>query len=134
MQLSNVRRIVVEDFKQEQRETVGKLAEILNTFMDEVVSLSQGNITIENLNRTLVQIDVTIGVDGKPVGVNQINTGLSSYTGNKIVNVQSLNGGDNVISAPYIDCSYQGNGLVKINKIIGLPAGKKLRVTIEFIG
>lgn len=134
MQLSNVRRIVVEDFKQEHRETVGKLSEILNSFMDEVIELSQGNITIDNLNRTIVKADFTVDATGKPMGVSQINTGLTTYSGNKIINVQSLSGGDNVISSPYLDCTFQGNGLVKVNKITGLPAGKKLRLTIEFIG
>lgn len=134
MQISNVRRIIIEDFKQEDRETVGKLATILNQFMEEVVELSQGNIGIDNLNRSIVKVDLTIGADGKPQGVNQMNTGLTTYSGNKIIDVKSLSGGDNVLSSPYMDCAFQGNGLVKINKIVGLPTGKKLRITIEFIG
>jgi hypothetical protein len=134
VQLSNVRRIIVEDYPQDQRETVGKLAEILNSFMEEVVQLSQGNIGIDNLTRNIVKIDITVDALGKPMGVSQIQTGLTSYTGKNIVDVQSLSGGDNVISSPYLDCTYQGNGLVKVNKFTGLPAGKKLRVTIEFIG
>lgn len=134
MQLSNVRRIVVEDFKQDQREMVGKLAEILNSFMEETVTLSQGNIGIDNLTRNIVKIDITVDASGKPVGVTQIQTGLKTYTGKNIIDIQSISGGDNVISAPYLDCSFQGNGLVKVNKFIGLPPGKKIRVTIEFIG
>lgn len=133
MQLDNVRRIVVEDFKQEDRQTVEKLAEILNSFMDQVVLLSQGNIGIENLTRKIVRIDITVDANGKPMGVSQINTGLFSYAGANVINVQSLVGGENVISTPYLDCAYQGNGLVRINKFTGLPPGKKLRVTIEFI-
>lgn len=134
MQLDNVRRIVVEDYDKDSRQTVAKLAEILNPFMEQTVQLSQGNIDIDNLNRTLVKIDVTMDTTGKPQGVSQIQCGLNTYSGNKIINVQSLVGGDNVISAPYLDCSFQGNGLIKINKITGLPSGKKLRITIEFIG
>jgi hypothetical protein len=134
MQLSNVRRIIVEDFKSEDRETVGKIAEIVNAFMEEVTELSQGNITIDNLNRTIVTIDIQVNASGMPNGVSQINTGLTSFSGHKIINVQSLQGGDNVVSAPYLDCLYQGNGIIKINKFIGLSPNKKLRVTIEFIG
>lgn len=133
MQISNARRIVVEDFDKEHRPTVEKLADILNGFMEEVTDLTQGNIGIDNLTRTIVKVDVTLDTTGKPLGVNQINTGLKTYTGNNIINVQSLVGGDNVISTPYLDCMFQGNGLVKINKITGLPANKKLRITFEFI-
>lgn len=134
MQLNNVRRIVVEDYKQDHRETVAKLAEILNSFMEEVTQLSQGNIGIENLTRNIVKFDLIVDALGNPMGVSQMNIGLSSYSGKNIIDIQSLSGGANVISAPYLDCSYQGNGLVKIHRFLGLPPGKKVRITIEFIG
>jgi hypothetical protein len=133
MQLSNVRRIIVEDFPKEDRATVAKLAEVLNVFMDEVNELSQGNIDFDNLNRSKVTVDITVDASGAPVGVSQINTLLSSYSGNKVINVQSLSGGANTTAAPFLDCTYQGNGIVKVNKLYGLVAGKKTRVTFEFI-
>lgn len=134
MQIDNVRRIVIEDYPKESRETVAKLAEILNSFMDQIVDLSQGKIDFDNLNRTLIFADLSVNADFVPVGVAQINTKLNTYSGVNIVNVQSLSGGPNTVSAPYLDCTYQGNGIVKINKIYGLPVGKKCRVTFEFIG
>jgi hypothetical protein len=134
MRPSNVRRIVVEDFKSEDRETVGKLAEIINTYMDETTEVLQGNIDFDNMRRALIKADFTVDANGKPMGVSQINIGLKTYQGNHIINVQSLVGGENVVSTPYLDCTYQGNGLVKINKITGLPPGKKVRITFEFIG
>jgi hypothetical protein len=135
MQLSNTKRIIVEDFKSEDRETVAKLATILNAFMDEVIELSRKNINFDNLNRSLVTIDISVDATGKPMGVTQINTNLATYKGKNIVDVQSLKAGvANVISTPYLDCTPQGNGIVRINKIYGLPVGTKVRVTIEFIG
>lgn len=133
-QLTNVRRIVVEDFPEESRETVGKLASILNNHMDEVVELSRKNIDYENLNRSQVTFEVTVDASGKPQGLSQINTGLRSYTGKVIQDVTGVSATDVVISAPWLDCTYQGNGLVRVNRILGLPAGKKMRVTVEFIG
>lgn len=135
MQLSNVRRIIVEDFKREDRELVAKLATIINSFMDETVLLSRKNIGYDNLNRNLITIDITVDAAGKPLGVNQINTNLATYRGNIIINVQSLKAGTaNVISTPYLDCTPQGNGIVTINKFYGIPTNIKVRVTIEFIG
>jgi hypothetical protein len=133
MQLSNVRRIVVEDFPKDQRQTVEKLATIINSFMEETVALSQKNIDFENLNRSKVMVELTVDASGTPSGVTQINTQLSSYSGNKIIDVQNLVGGANVVSAPYLDCTYLGNGVVRINKIYGLNPGKKSRITFEFI-
>jgi hypothetical protein len=120
MQLSNVKRIIVEDFKSDDRELVAKLAVILNSFMDEVVQLSRKNIDYDNR---------------KPIGVNQINTNLKTYRGKNILDIQSLKAGTaNVISTPYLDCTPQGRGIVTINRFFGLPANTKLRITIEFIG
>jgi alcohol dehydrogenase class IV len=132
-QLNNVRRIVAEDFPEDVRDTVSKLASILNSHMDDVVELADKNITYENLDRTQITIDVTVDASGKPRSVSQINIGLTSYTGKVIQDVIGLDGGS-VISTPYLDCTYQGNGIVRINRILGLPAGKKMRLVIEFIG
>jgi hypothetical protein len=134
VKLPNVRRIIVEDYPEDDRETVAKIATVLNSFMDDVTNLSRNQVDYDNLNRSLIVLVTTIDANGLPKGISQINTKLSSYSGNKIVDVQSLQGGDNVVSAPYLDCSPQGNGLVRINKFIGLPTGKKLRISIEFIG
>jgi hypothetical protein len=134
MKLSNVRRIIVEDFPEETRSTVEKLAVVLNSFMDETTALSRNNINYDNLNRSLVVLDLQVDPNGTPKGINQINTKLTTYTGKHILEVQSLQGGDNVTSSPYLDCTWQGNGLVRVNKFHGLPANKKLRITIEFIG
>lgn len=134
MKISNVRRIIVEDYPEESRATVEKLATVINSFMDEMVTLSRNKIDYDNLNRSLVVLDLQVDANGTPKGINQINTKLTTYSGHKIINVQSLQGGDNVTSTPYLDCTPQGNGLVRVNKFHGLPASKKLRVTIEFIG
>ena len=135
MQLPNVSRIIVEDFKDEDRETVAKLATILNQFMDSVVELSRKNINFDNLNRSLVTIDIKVDANGKPQGVSKINTNLKSYRGNNIIDVQTLQSGtSNVVSTPYLDCTPEGNGIVRINRFFGLPVNTKVRVTIEFIG
>lgn len=133
MQLSNVRRIIVEDYPEEARETVGKLAAVLNQHMDEVTELSRKKINYDNLARSLVTIDITVDANGTPKGLSQINTGLATYSGKVILSIQSLSGGANVVSAPYLDCTWQGGGIVKVVKFYGLPPNKKVRVSIEFI-
>ena len=133
--IDNVRRIVVEDFKTEDREVISKLASTLNPFMEDIVQAFRKNIDYENLTRTKISFDVSVDASGKPQGVSQINTGLTSYSGKIIIDVQPLvSASDVVLSTPYLDCTYQGNGVVRINRILGLPPGKKMRVVVEFIG
>lgn len=132
-QISNVRRIIVEDYPEDSREVVDKLAEVINNFMDEVTEMSQGNIDYDNLSRIKFTFDVVVDANGVPQGVRQINTGLRSYSGKIIIDAQSLQGGANVVSTPYIDLTNKGNGVFQINQIFGLPPGKKIRLTVEFI-
>lgn len=135
MQLSNVKRIIVEDFDKEDRETVSKLATILNQHMDEVVELSRKNIGFDNLNQNVVTIDITVDSNGVPQGVSKINTNLRTYGGKSILDIQSLKAGTpNVISAPYLDCTPEGGGIVRINRFFGIPANTKVRVKIQFFG
>jgi hypothetical protein len=134
MQISNVRRIIVEDFPEKERDSIGKLATVLNSFMEEVVDLSRNNISYDNLARAKVVLDLVLNASGIPKGVTQINTTLPSISGAIIINAQVLQGGGpNVISSPYLDYSNLGNGTIKINKFHGLPENKKMRITIEFI-
>ena len=134
-QISNIRRIIVEDYEKDMQPTIERLSNTLNNFMEEVVNLSRGNIDYVNLDRTKIVLDVSVDANSKPINLSQIQTGLSSFSGSIIINVQGVNSStDVVISTPYLDCTYQGNGLVKINRIFGLPTAKKMRVTIEFIG
>ena len=133
MQIPNSRRITVEDYQKDHRDTVSKLANSLNTFMDDVVDLTRKNIGADNLNRHIVKMDITVDGSGNPIGVSQMNIGLKTFTGKNILDIQSLVAGKpNVISAPYIDVTYQGNGIVRINKIYGVAANTKVRIVIEF--
>ncbi len=134
MRLSNPKRIIVEDFPKESRETIAKLAGIYNQFQDEVVQAVNGQLDFDNLKRTKVVLNVTLDANGVPQGASQIKTGLTSYSGKNIIDIQNMQGGANVLSSPYLDCTYQGNGIIKVNKFLGLPTGQKLRITIEFIG
>jgi hypothetical protein len=134
MQLRNVSRIIVEDFPKETAETVGKLAEILNSFMDDVTLLSRKNISYDNLNKSQVFYEVTVDENGVPLnGNNVIKINLGGYTGKVIQDVVPLqNTSDRVISSPYLECQYQGNGFVRVSRVLGLPANRKFRVVLEF--
>ena len=63
--MDSVRRIRVEDYPEESRATISALAPILNSFMEQVVNIMDGNIDYENLRRDLVTVDVTT-VNGVP--------------------------------------------------------------------
>jgi hypothetical protein len=131
MQLSNLTPIKSEDFPEESRETVSKLAFILNRFMDEVVTLSQGNIDFENTTQEFRQFEVTVNENGVPTQPLQLRTQKVSPLGFQIIFAQNqVNPLGYPTSAPFISFTPRGNGVVDINNIRGLLANQRYFIRI----
>jgi len=128
--LNNVRRIRPEDFEQEYSQLVSQLGAILNSFMQEVVDLSDNQVDFNNLSQNLIQFDITVDAAGNTVGTSQINVGKTSPNGMTVIYAQNLtNSQVYVDSTPFITYVPQGTGLVTVNNIAGLPANNKFRLT-----
>jgi len=129
--LNNVRRINSQDFDPEMQDTIEKLSYILNSFMQEVVDLSNKNIDFENLNQNLVTINIEVDSLGKPIGVNRINVGKNNPKGMLVIRAINTSNNANISSeAPFIYFSPNGTNLVVIDKIVGLIPNNTYNLTI----
>lgn len=54
------KRIRIEDFKEENKDLISKLSDLVVPFMDDVFRVLDGNIDFDNLNRQIVDIEVMI--------------------------------------------------------------------------
>lgn len=132
--LSDIRRIIPESFKKEDQEMAEQLAGSYNEFADEIYQVVNGALDFDNLAREKVQVDITFGSNGNPTVPTSIRTGLSSVSMIHIGKVQNAtNTAERFTATPYIDWSFQGNGLVKIIYGIGFITGRKYRLTLELI-
>lgn len=132
--ISDIRRIVVEDFKQEDQDTVAKIAGSYNEFADEVIQVINGNIDFDNMTRTKVAVDITIDISGTILENLKVNTGLSYVSGMNIIKVDNAVGPSlRLPAAPYIHFTYLGSGVVSLDYAKGLASGTKYRVVLEFI-
>lgn len=132
--LSDIRRIIPEDFPNDSREVAERIGGSYNEFADEVYSVMNGQLDFENLARSKAIIDLTFNATGIPTGSTNINTGLTSVAMVHIGKVENLSSPSaRFSSSPYIDWSHLGNGLVRINYGIGFVAGSKYRLTLELI-
>jgi hypothetical protein len=132
--LSDIRRIVPEDFSNEDREVAEKISGSYNEFADEVYQLINGNLDFSNLARNKVTVDVTFQADGNPTVPVNIGTTLSSVSMVYIGNVQNMtNSSERLTSAPFIGWTFMGNGLVKLNYGMGFTTGRKYRLTLEIV-
>lgn len=132
--LSDIRRIIPEDYDKEFRDVANGIAGSYNEFADEIYGVVNGQLDFDNLARRMISVDVTFDSSGNPKTPVLINTGLSFVSMLHVGKIQNLTTPTARISQiPYIDWTHQGSGLVKINYATGLTAGAKYRITLELI-
>ena len=132
--INNIQRIRPEDYESDYQDLVEQLGEVVNEFMQQVVDMADGNIDFENLDRNLIQFDITVDASGNAIGTSQINVGKTVLNGMNVIYAQNLTSSQVYPnSQPFISYVPQGNGLVSVRNIAGLPANNKFRITAEVI-
>lgn len=134
--LSDIRRIIPEDVdtKATPVDVVETIAGSYNEFADEIYQVVNGQLDFDNLARAKVSIDISFDANGNPVGNASIGTNLTFVSMLHIGKIQNTsNTSLRLTQTPYIDWTYQGGGIVKINYGIGFTAGTKYRLTLELI-
>ena len=132
--LSDIRRIIPEDYAKESQTVVEGIAGSYNEFADEIYQVVNGQLDFDNLARAKVSIDISFDSAGKPIGNSTISTNLSYVSMIHIGKAQNItNSAVKFTQAPYIDWTLQGTGVVKINYGIGFVAGSKYRLILEII-
>lgn len=131
--LSDIRRIIPEEFKEEDQDVASNIAGSYNEFADEIYSIVNGALDFDNLARRKVDIDLNIGANGSITGNATVNTSLFSVSGIIVMNaVCTTNSAIKLTAAPFASFSYKGSGQFTINYVLGIPSGK-WRLTLEVI-
>lgn len=132
--LDNVQKIIVEDFKEEDQETVAKLATVLNFFMDNVVETVNGKLDFDNLNRELVTIEVTVNSNGTPITGGSF-AGSRGAIGSKVISAVNLtNPAQFVEASPFVSfAATQTQGIYAIRNVRGIQPNTKYRLLMELI-
>lgn len=132
-ELSNIRRIITEDFPTEDRETVAKLASILNFFMEEVTNTVNGELDFDNLKRGTKTIEITVDANGTPIGTDKF-TFDNGLQGTKVIRATNLaNRNIYPTSHPFVTFEPIDSGVYRINNISGLQANTKYSLVLELI-
>lgn len=130
--LDNVRRILPQEFPEEDQETVTKLANVINYFMTQTFDVINGRLDYENINKQVVTFDVVVDSKGNPV--QSLNfTAESGAIGGVVLNARNLtNTSVYPTSQPFVSFNaIQQNKLYKVNNISGLQANNRYRITLE---
>lgn len=62
MRISAVKKLILEDFPASNKELMGKLAQILNPFLEQQTTALTSNLTIENLKGRQFTVELLAGV------------------------------------------------------------------------
>lgn len=131
MKLNNVRQIRAEDFSDELQQPMAQLGAILNSFMQEVVELSDNRIDFENRVEDIKTVEFTVDASGKPILNNKIATNKASIRGTQVISAVNLtNTSTFPTQQPFISYSVISGGFIQVNNITGLQANNKYRLTI----
>jgi len=129
--LTNVQRIIIEDFQEEDRDTVSKLANILNYYMTQNTDIINGRLDYDNINKQLVTIEVTVDANGKPIQATNFSA-EAGLIGGTVLRAQNLtNSAVFPTAQPFISFSPVQSGLYRINNISGLQPNNKYRLFYE---
>lgn len=129
--LTNVKRIITEDFEPQYQNMISRLGFVLNEFMSDTVEIINGNIDFDNLAQKMVQFDITVDVNGKPLKGADVNVGKNSPSGIMVVRAQNLtNSSVYPTAAPFVSYVPKGNNIVTVSHIIGLQPNMQYRLTI----
>lgn len=133
MKLDNVRRIIVEDFPKEDQTTIGKLADVLNSFMEQTVNVINGNISQENLARPIVKFKVRVNGTGIPLQTTKFSARIG-IIGSVIVNVKNESSNSVFVNlSPFMSFEPLGNGIYTVKQVTGLNPNDEYIITVELL-
>lgn len=130
------KRIRIEDFKGEEKELVTKISSIVAPFMQDVFQVLDGRLDFENLNRQIIDIEVTMDANNKVINNPQIKTTFKSekVRGVNVINAVNLaNSSVYPTNLPMVNFTING-ALMTILNISGLQANSHYKLTLELIG
>jgi hypothetical protein len=134
VKLNNVRQIRAEDFSEEHKDLVANLGSILNSFMQEVVELSEGRVDFDNRPEVLRTFEITVNQSGVPVQAPfKVATGKNRIQGAQVIRAINLSNNLGFPTAqPFINFNPLGGDLIQILSLTGLRPGDKYLITAIF--
>jgi hypothetical protein len=135
MKLNNLKRIVVEEFSQEDQPVVEKLAFSLNPMLDQLTTAFNKNIDFDNLNQEVLEFVVEVDNNGRPKVPTELRSSLRTRVrGYVVIRAQNENPNGPIPTASPLISYNQNESGVRVIGVTGLPANNKFRLTVIAIG
>lgn len=131
--IDSVKRITVEDFRDEDKEVAERIGVTYNYFAEQVTNVLNGGIDFENMNRSTISVQLAVDSTGNPSQVSKF-TAAVGVQGINIIRAENLTSRTNyVVSAPFMSYTSSGDGVYTIDNIKGLVTNDNYRLLVELI-
>lgn len=136
MKLSNVKRIVKEDFAADDQAVAEKMGYVINAVFDQLAQGFNKGIDFDNLNQEVLSFTTEVDSNGAPKAKTALKVTLkTSIKGVVCIKATAKNPSIYASSTPFV--SYDTNsteGTIVIKNIAGLPQNQQFTLTVVVIG
>lgn len=134
MKITGFKRVIKEDFPQDEQPLIDRLSNALNSYLEQLYYAFNNNISIrENLLAQTVQLRLKVDANGKPDN-NQLNYTLKTRPlGITVMAVYNMTDTTPLSGAPFVVFSISGS-VINISQITGLVPGKAYELTLVIYG
>jgi hypothetical protein len=132
MKINTFKRIIKEEFKEDQREMIDKIAYAVNPFAEEVIKALSNNLTVaDNLAQKFRDVTVEVDATGAPKQPLLFKTNLTTNC-QGIITMKATNlTNPTTYPTGYPFLSFtELNNILTINNITGLPANNKFTLRL----
>ena len=131
--IDTVKRINVDEFKDDDKEIAERIGNVYNYFAEQVTNAINGNLDYENLNRALITLTVIVDVNGTPSQTTRFAAKVGVKGTHVIRAVNTTNRVNFVEGQPFISYLASGDGFYTIENIKGLNTGDQYTLYVELI-
>lgn len=134
-ELENIKRILADDFSNEDRDLINRLAGVLNPFMEQVIQAFDGQVNFDNLNQQLQKVTVKVNSSGTPTVGSKIKFNVTGrFNGAVCINARNLDTPTNyATTTPFLSTTTENN-IMTVNNITGLTADERYELTLIIFG
>jgi len=135
MKVTNLKRLVMEDFESEDQELINKVAFSYNPLIEQITQAFNNNIDFDNLNQQVITFDVELDAAGIPKAVTELRNKLRGKPqGILVMRAENLALNNLYPTAtPFITFSLRDNNIL-IKHVAGIPADTKYKLTVISVG
>lgn len=136
MRLPSYKRLIKQDYKEEDRDLVDRLSVSLNIGIETLYNLANHRISLaDNIQADIRTFDIKVGPTGTPVGgiTNLSFTNVITATGATVERAVAQNQGIFPTAAPFLSFTQNGKS-IDINNVAGLPENQIFTLTVVIWG